>query len=434
MVRSVRIHFALLVLMLLATGCGGGSPRSDEHAERPDGEHAVDAGAPLLDAQPPQPTIDGASASDVAPALSADASAQPPDASSEFAAFDRSIRDSLARLVDSDPPVPGAVAIVVHRERGVVHAQGYGNLQPERRFLLGGASMMISAGVLMRLVDRGLVALDAPIAGALSRWGAHKTSLTLAQLLSGSAGLPSMDELRTAEFSDDPGRLTPHMCQRREAGALESCGRAIYEDDTPENNLPPDQRFVSGGSAWQLAGALAEQVSGKPWSELVRETYVEPCAMASLGYTNQYERSPIDYPPFDGDTERLPRTENPSIEGGAYVSATDYAKLLLMQLRGGTCGDVRVLSAASVARMQEDRLARYGGATGSPIASGYGFGFSINARTGVISAPGAYGFYPLLDKRRGYGLLIAIEGDVVITAEIMLLAKRQLDALYPPRD
>jgi CubicO group peptidase (beta-lactamase class C family) len=414
----------LCLLTVLAAACGddgaerGESPANtrDAQSERADAQSVIDAGttdgeAPDLDAAR-DAALDAPRSADAAP----------------FAPFDDAVLDALARLVDSDPPVRGVVGIVVHPDGGVVHARGYGDLAPERRFLLGGASMVISAGVLMRLVEQGLLSLDAPIAGALSAWGEHKAGVTLAQLLSASAGLPSSAELRTAEFGE-AGRFAVHLCQRREGGTLAECGRAIYQDDTPENNLPPDSVYAGGGSAYQLAGALAEQVSGKRWSELVRETYA-PCGLNTLGYTNQYERAPIDYPEFDGDTDRLPRSDNPSIEGGAYLSANDYAKLLLMFLRGGVCEGGRVLSAESVARMQENRIARFGGSTGSPIAPGFGFGFTVNERSGVLSAPGAYGFYPLIDRRRGYGLLLAIEGDVVVTVEIMIVAKRQLDALY----
>lgn len=415
----------LCCLCALAVACG------DEGAQRGASEpSSADAASDLGDAHA---AMDAASADAVAPRLDGgalDATSEPtraPDAS-PFAPFDEAVLDALSRLVDSDPPVRGAVGIVVHPDGGVVHARGYGDLAPERISLVGSASMVISAGVLMKLVEQGLLSLDAPIASALSAWGEHKPGVTLAQLLSGSAGLPSGNDVRTAEFGD-PGRFTIHLCQRREGGTLADCGRAIYQDDTPENNLPPDSEYAGGGSAYQLAGALAEQVSGKRWSELVRDTYA-PCGLSSLGYTNQYERDPIDYPAFDGDPTRLPRTENPNIEGGAYLSANDFAKLWLMFLRGGLCENGRVLSAESVARMQENRIARFGASTGSPISPGFGLGFTVNDRSGVLSAPGAYGLYPLIDRRRGYGLVLAIEGDVVVTVEIMIGAKRQLDALY----
>ncbi len=54
-------------------------------------------------------------------------------------------------------------------------------------------------------------------------------------------------------------------------------------------------------------------------------------------------------------------TDNPNIEGGGYANVSDYGKLLLMHLRCGLCGEERVLSEDAVARMQEDRLAEYGG-------------------------------------------------------------------------
>ena len=71
------------------------------------------------------------------------------------------------------------------------------------------------------------------------------------------------------------------------------------------------------------------------------------------------------------------------MEAGAYLSVEDYATLLWMHLRGGLCGDTRVLSKDAVARMQVDRIKEaYDGTTiflGQPSERfpGYGLGWWI---------------------------------------------------------
>jgi hypothetical protein len=191
------------------------------------------------------------------------------------------------------------------------------------------------------------------------------------------------------------------------------------------------------GLVGQLAGGIAEVVSGKSWDELIRETYREPCDAQSVGYTNQYAQSftgslgGLAYPSFfSGDVATLPETANPNIEGGAYTQVRDYGEILLMHLRGGLCGENRVLSEESVARMQEDRIGElYDGAT--PTGSGYGFGWWVDRQEpGVVTDPGAYGAMPWLDVPRGYGAMILIESGAMRGEGFLQTGKAILDAVF----
>jgi CubicO group peptidase (beta-lactamase class C family) len=359
-----------------------------------------------------------------------------------FKPFDDALAKAIAgynaSAAGADKPIVGASSIVVHKTRGLVHSQGYGEFDADRLYLIASSSKILSVGILMKLADDGLVDFDTPISEYLgASWGEHKTNVTLAQLFSNSSGLPSLPEI--VALSSNPSvelyaQLAPHLCQYMSAGSLADCGKAIYEDENPANNRPPDEEFRYGGSQWQLAGAVAEVVTGKKWSELVQETYVEPCDVPSLGYTNQFGQegvSPLDYPGFMADKDMLPVTENPSIEGGAYITGPDYAKLLLMHLRGGKCDDNQVLSSAAVKRMQVDRIAEYGGmpSTGmgpSPF-TGYGLGWWMNDE--LVADPGAYGAFPFIDKERGYAAMVLIELSSTVGGQITLAAKPVLDGI-----
>jgi CubicO group peptidase (beta-lactamase class C family) len=97
------------------------------------------------------------------------------------------------------------------------------------------------------------------------------------------------------------------------------------------------------------------------------------------------------------------------MEGGAYVTAPDYARLLLMHLRDGRCDDERVVSADAIERMHADRIGdAYGGSVGS---LGYGMGWWVDRTTGRLVDPGAYGAYPWLDLDDGHGAYLVVEAD-----------------------
>ncbi len=353
-------------------------------------------------------------------ATSTDATTTEPTSSTEPVAtpprsYDFSeVSPIVERFVD-ERGLDGAGLVVVDREDGIVFEDYWGEFGPERVSLVASASKMIVAGVLLRLDDLGVLDLDQPIAD-LTGWQPEDPSTatataTVAQLLSNSSGLVGLG----------PKALYgPYTCQFDLADDLERCGETIFttaEDD--RDVVAPDTEFRYGGGQWQVAGAVAEVVSGRSWSDLVTETYVGPCGIDSLGFTNQWAQfGPLtfEYPrAFSGDPSTIAPTANPNMEGGAYISAPDYAELLLMQLRAGRCGETPVLSAESVERMHTDRVIERSGPTGYPGLAGYGLGWWVRSPAdGYVTDPGAYGAVPWLELADGYGVYLVVEENLPV--------------------
>ena len=298
----------------------------------------------------------------------------------------------------------GAGLVVVDRDDGVVHEQYWGEFGPDRVSLVASSSKMIVAGVLLALADDGLLDLDAPVAD-LAPWGSGNPTITPAQLVSNSSGLVGL--------GPNPA-YPPYLCQFLPVGTLQDCAASVFTTAADDADvIAPDTQFRYGGAQWQVAGAVAEVASGRSWVELIEQTYVEPCGVESLGFGNHWTQFALgfDYPDaFAGNPSTLTATDNPNIEGGAYVTAPDYAQLLLMLLRDGRCGDEQVLSAAAVERMLTDRIGEvYGGSDGD---RGYGMGWFVDRATGVRTDPGAYGAVAWIDVDAGYGAYLVIEDSV----------------------
>jgi CubicO group peptidase (beta-lactamase class C family) len=305
----------------------------------------------------------------------------------------------------------GAGLVVVDRVDGVVHEQYWGEFSSDRVSLVASASKMLAAGVLMRLDDQGLLDVDAPVADAVE-WGAGNPDVTPAQLVSNSSGLVGLGPDLA---------YPPYLCQFSAGGSLADCGAQIFTTPADDADvIPPDTEFRYGGGQWQVAGAVAEAVSGRSWAELVEETYIEPCGVESLGFNNHWTQLPptgFDYPSgFAADPSTLAATANPNIEGGAYITAPDYAALLLMQLRDGRCGDAQVLSPDAVAAMHADRVGDVYG--GSANGNGYGLGWWVDRGTGRRTDPGAYGAVPWLDLGSGHGAFLVVEANRAIGSEL----------------
>ena len=201
----------------------------------------------------------------------------------------------------------------------------------------------------------------------------------------------------------------------------------------------PDTVFRYGGGQWQVSGGVAEIVTGKSWETLVRETLIEPCGLEGFGYNNHFtqlpasEAGPFAYPStFDGDPGVLAATDNPNLEGGLYTTTGAYGKILEVHLRGGLCGDHRVLSEEAVAKAHADRIGEvYGGSTGNGPWKGYGLGWWIDRKNGLLVDPGAYGSVAWLDEDRGYGAFFVIEATsnlgVSLVERIRPLIEKTID-------
>ena len=328
-------------------------------------------------------------------------------------------------FVDEKPTVEGAGIVIVHRDRGVLFEQSFGTFTDDRAYLLASSSKMITAGVLMRLDDQGVLDVDAPIADVLP-WPGVDPSITTAQLISNSSGFVGLQPNPT---------YPPYLCQFVYQGTLQSCAEQITTTTADDDLVvPPDTTYRYGGAQWQVAGAVAEAASGKSWAQLVDETYVQPCGTTTLGYNNhfvQFPGSQAGYPDgFAGDPANLRPTDNPNMEGGAYATIADYAKLLLMHLRGGECDRGRVLSEAAVRRTHEDRIVSYGASTGLGF-EGYGFGWWVDRdRPSLVIDPGAYGAYAWLDEESGYGAFFALEVNTAVGAELFARLLPLTDAIF----
>ncbi|MBN1091514.1 beta-lactamase family protein [Blastococcus sp. TML/M2B] len=342
---------------------------------------------------------------------SSDDSADAAEASTASGAAEREYDISAVRPVleafVAEHDLNGAGLVVVQEDDGIVGEEYVGEFDADRVSLVASASKMVTAGVLVRLADQDLLDLDQPIAEYVDWAAGQNPGVTVAQLLSSSSGFVGL--LPSPAYG-------PYVCQFLPAGELEQCGTGAWTTPADDADIaPPDTEWRYGGVQWQIAGAVAETVSGRTWAELLEETYVEPCGVDSLGYNNHWTQigeGLSGYPAeFGGDPGVLAPTENPSMEGGLYIDPVDYAELLLMQLRGGRCGDTQVLEPESVERMHTDRIGEVFGGT-TLTGTGYGLGWWVD-RDGSnrINDPGAYGAVPWLDLDGGFGAFLVLEAD-----------------------
>lgn len=190
-----------------------------------------------------------------------------------LAAQDFSSADSIVQSGITRGVYPGAVLVLGRRDR-ILHARGYGQLQWGK----GGAASVDSTlwdlasltkvvgttPAVMLLVERGTVALDAPVSRYLPRFsGGGKDRVTLRMLLNHTSGLRSyVPFFQRARTRDSAITLLYAEPLQRPAGA-----RAQYSD----------LNFL-------LLGLVIERVTGEPLDRAVSQTVLKPAGLSQSRY------------------------------------------------------------------------------------------------------------------------------------------------------
>ncbi len=177
--------------------------------------------------------------------------------------------------------VPGVGVAVINKGK-IEWAKGYGvkeidgadPVTPETLFQAASISKPVSALGALHLVDKDLLDLDAPVNDKLQSWKvpAHefmeKEKVTLRRLLTHSAGL-TVHGFPGYDTSKD----VPTTVQ-------------VLDGEKP-TNTPPIRVDILPGSQWRYSGGgytvaqlLVADVSGRPFSEYMKATVLDPVGMA----------------------------------------------------------------------------------------------------------------------------------------------------------
>jgi CubicO group peptidase (beta-lactamase class C family) len=196
--------------------------------------------------------------------------------------------DLFADVLDARMPelletygVPGAV--VAYIDNGAVawtHAYGLADLKtgapmrPEMVFNHGSDGKVLTAWGLMRLVELGLVELDAPANRYLKRWQIQSDAydpdgVTLRRLLSHTAGLT------VPGFNDyGPRRTLPSLVDMLE-GRNQLDGAVVI-------GWKPGTRSEYSGGGFVILQMVIEDVTGEPFAGFMQREVIGPLGLTSL--------------------------------------------------------------------------------------------------------------------------------------------------------
>jgi CubicO group peptidase (beta-lactamase class C family) len=260
------------------------------------------------------------------------------------------IRDVLVRVLDrasADSAFPGAYAVVGNRER-ILAEYGVGRLDwkaspsPDAHTLWDLASLtkvVATTTLVMQLVERGMVDLDAPVRRYLPEWtGANKERVTVRHLLTHTSGLPAFKPYD--QQTHDPDSLAKLMF----ATALDTV---------------PGARMVYSDIGAYMLGRLVERLCGQPLDACAQARVFAPLGMTETTFrppvTLLARIAPTEFDSLRGGLvrgkvhdERAYYLGGVSAHAGLFGSAHDLARFARMYLNGGTLDGARILTPATI--------------------------------------------------------------------------------------
>jgi len=253
-------------------------------------------------------------------------------------------------LRESNAPAVGALTI---REgvidglsvRGVRRAGTSTPVRPGDSWLIGSCAKPITATLIAKLVDRGILSWDEPLTKLLPDLAASMRveyrAVTLKQLLTHHSGLP--------RDASDPQFFQNFFSDRRSLPEQRTAYIAHALQDAPV--APPGSEFSYSNTGFVIAAAAAERATALSYETLVRREIFVPLGMRSAGFGDPPLPGPVGH--SDGRVGRQ-ADKNPAMiapAGDIHLSLADWAKFAMDQLAGAH-GRGRLLKPATYKLLQ----------------------------------------------------------------------------------
>jgi CubicO group peptidase (beta-lactamase class C family) len=320
--------------------------------------------------------------------------------------------DAAAAAFSEKTRIPN-MSVLIMRGEDTLYRRDFGTYSPSTVVPIASATKWVVGATVMTLVDDGRLSLDKPIRTWLPDLAAPYGDLTLAQLLSYTAGTAGLNQ-GGVDIRQDK---TISMAD----AARELAGLPLAAE--------PGTSFAYGGADFQFVGAVVEAVTGKSWVAYFEEELGRPLGLAPFFWSNP-----------QGPT-RPETLRNPLLQGGAATSMDAYAPLLTMLAQDGVYRGKRYLSTASVRRMERTMtkglVMRYV-PPGAPAGSTYSIAHWCEVegadRCAMLSSPGAFGVYPWIDRASGlHGIIFLQDQFNRIAADERVLRDAMIAAVQTGR-
>ncbi len=220
--------------------------------------------------------------------------------------------NQVAETLMAEMPIP-ALSVAVYHDGELVWADAYGRADIEldvaateqHRFRLGSVSKIVTASLAARMVDAGLVDLDAPISQYLPELpGAHHAT-TLRQLLTHQGGIRHYN--RSDQDPRAPGSIVDLRIYPDTQAAL-----SVFINDPLI--AAPGTTYSYSTYGYTLASAVLEAAGSASFAELIEAHIAAPLHLRSLETDTLFDTRPNRVSFYDSGEFYRQRVD-PSVSG-----------------------------------------------------------------------------------------------------------------------
>ena len=277
----------------------------------------------------------------------------------------------------------GNAVALIYKDGKIIYQKALGEFNAKTQAPVASCSKWLTAALVMSFVDQGKLSLDDKVSKFIpifTKYG--KGYITIRHCLSHLTGIES-----------EPIRLV-NIFSRKKFASLEEEVDDFASKKEIESN--PGLEFRYSNIGLNIAGRVLEVLTKRSFEQLMQEWITRPLMMRNTNFSSF-------------------TAVNPS--GGAVSTASDYMNFLSMILNKGMFNGKRILSEKAIADMQTAQTTPAMIKYAPKVAAGYNYGFGEwiqetdeNGKATVVSSPGLFGTYPLIDNCRGYACIFFTKG------------------------
>lgn len=323
------------------------------------------------------------------------------------------VREYIDRVMIGEKGVPG-VDITVMRDHKCLYRYMAGQAAADRHYFMYSCTKPVTVAAVMRLVEEGRLSLQDPVAKYLPAFSQLytendgkripvQTPVTVQQLFTMSAGFDY-------SLITDPEKNAKLMAQAgKDAVTLD----VVNSFAKFPLEFEPGERFCYS-VCHDILAAVAEIVTGMPFSQYVKTVLFEPLGMAATTYRHTaqaLEKVTSQYLYWDEKLHEIP-TANQHVltpnydSGGAGIISTpeDYRLFAdMMACQGTGANGYRFLKPESIELLAQPQI-DYEGVPGYR----YGLGVRVHSETGEFGWDGAAGSCVMMDPKNHLSIFIAM--------------------------
>jgi len=207
-------------------------------------------------------------------------------AQNEKVSFIESLNQKIPELV-KDHQIPGMVIAVIN-DGDIIYKKGIGFadikeevlMHPATGFNIGSVSKMFTAWGVMKLIEDGLIDLDAPVENYLTRW-----KLPASQFESSKVTIKSLlGHIGGISVHGYPGFHPDTKLPTLEA-SLDGENGPVRANEKVEVIIDPQTKFQYSGGGYTILQLMIEEVSKMPFEKYMHTTIFKPLKMKNTSFT-----------------------------------------------------------------------------------------------------------------------------------------------------